>query len=110
MKSTKFYGYDTNGHHVATFAIEGRPRAMAPAGATYPRAVVLPLESGRWGIGIRTDAVNASKPLLNEDGEVRSFGRQRWAIKHAAREIAGMRARRHPAGMSWLKGISGINP
>lgn len=80
--------------------------AVAPVGKAYPRAAVVLSPKGSWLIRIWSDRNNA-RVLTAWDGArivTMLFDTRHAAMSHAAHEIHALRARRHPAGQSWLRG------
>lgn len=79
-----------------------------PDGKTYPRAAVALCDDTSWFIRIWSDRHNA-RALTTWDGKQlvkMRFDTRHAAMSHAAREVHALRARRHPAGQSWLRGES----
>lgn len=86
------------------FVHMGRPNPQPTAveKKTYPRAAVVRSGNSAWHILMYQDTYTANA-LTNSLG-VLIFGTRHAAMTHAAREIHALRARRHPAGQSWLRG------
>ncbi|NVM97808.1 hypothetical protein [Arthrobacter sp. SDTb3-6] len=75
-------------------------------GKTYPRAAVVHSDDATWYIKVYTDPRNA-RVMTTWDGRqlaVMRFDTRHAAMSHAAHEVNALRARRHPAGQSWLRG------
>ena len=80
-----------------------------PDSLTYPRAGV---RESRAVWFILIDQGNDICYLLRETrlpgDPLMTFDTRHAAMTHAAREIHALRARRHPAGQSWLRGKGAV--
>jgi hypothetical protein len=78
------------------------PAPNPAASKSYPRAAVGEWIGATWRINIWHDKTSSAL-LRDNSGELVTFNNRGSAMTHAAHHVNALRARRHPAGQSWLR-------